>query len=110
MLTQPLGTWSFAGNNCTATLDFDWGRSVNISLRWSREPGPTEHEHLALILPDIVGAALDAVWVGAATCETVLELIADGRVCRSGIKDGLFEYEALGQNPPGAALHGKENA
>jgi hypothetical protein len=92
MLTRTLGTWQIAGNPCTATLAIDRPRSINISLEWGREPGPTEIEHLDVTLPDIIEAALGPVEQFAAICESLLELIADGRICRVGIKDGLFVY------------------
>jgi hypothetical protein len=98
MLEKTLGTWQIAGSDCTASLGFDWGRSVNISLQWSREPGPVQHEHLALILPDIVRTALSFLEDGAALCEGVLDAIAEGRMCRSGIEDELFTYEAVDRN------------
>ena len=95
MLERTLGTWQIAGSDCTATLDFDWGRSVNILLQWSREPGPVQHEHLTLILPEIVSSALSFIEEGAALGERVLDAIAEGRLCRSGIEDELFTYEAI---------------
>jgi len=108
MVEKTLGTWQIAGSNCTATLDFDWGRSVNISLQWSRQPGPVENEQLALMLPDIIRSALQFVEEGAALCEGVLDAIAEGRVCRSGIKDGVFLYEAIERHPQDGALPSKD--
>ena len=95
MLTRTLGTWQIAASDCTATLDFDRGRSVTISLQWSREPGPIEHEHLAALLPDILKSALESVEQSAAMFERVLDAIANGRICRSGVEDGVFTYEAI---------------
>jgi hypothetical protein len=100
MLTRTLGSWQIADNTCTATLAIDRPRSINITFEWSREPGPTEIEHLDVVLPDIVGSALEAVEQFAAMCEAVVDLIADGRVCRIGIKDELFVYAATEQGPP----------
>jgi hypothetical protein len=99
MVESTLGTWQIAGSSCTATVDFDWGRSVNISLQWSRQPGPMEHEQLALALPEIIRAAVQFVEERAALCEGVLDAIADGRVCRSGIEDDVFLYEAIDRYP-----------
>ena len=99
MLNQNLGTWQIAGSDCTATLDLDWGRSVTISLQWSREPGPVEHEHLAVLLPDILKSALESVEESAAMFERVLDAIAKGRVCRSGVEDEVFTYEAIDRDP-----------
>jgi hypothetical protein len=48
-----------------------------------------------LILPDIVRSALSFVEEGAALAERVLDAIAEGRMCRSGIEDELFMYEAI---------------
>ena len=99
MSETTLGTWNIGGSDCTAALDFDWGRSVNISLKWSREPGPVEHEHLAVILPDILKSALESVEESAAMFKRGLEAIAEGRMCRSGIEDGVFLYEAINEYP-----------
>jgi hypothetical protein len=99
MLTRTLGTWQIAANTCTATLSIDRPRSINISLDWASEPGPTEIEHLNVALPEIVGSALEAVEQFATMCEAILDLIADGRVCRAGIKNGLFVYATTESGP-----------
>ena len=109
MLEKTLGTWQIAGSYCTATLDFDWGRSVNISLQWSREPGPLQREHLTLILPDIVRSALSFVDEGAALAERVLDAIAEGRIYRSGIEDEVFTYEAIDSDRRPNALTPEED-
>jgi hypothetical protein len=103
-----LGTWRIADSDCTAALDFDWGRSINISLQWSREPGPVEHERLTLILPDIVRSALNYIEKGAALCEGVLEAIAGGLMCRSGIEDEMLTYEAIHPDAQHDALPGED--
>lgn len=100
MLTKTLGSWQIADNTCTATLAIDRPRSINISLEWSREPGPTEIEHLDVVLPDIVGSALEAVEQFAVMCEAIVGLIAVGDLCRIGIKDGRFIYAATDREPP----------
>jgi len=101
-VTRTLGTWQIAGNTCTATLAIDRPQSINISLEWAREPGPTEIEHLSLTLPDIMESALEAVQRSAEISEALLELIADGRIYRDGIKDGVFLYAAIeSEQPPG---------
>ncbi len=84
----------------TATLAIDRPRSINISLEWAREPGPTEIEHLDVTLPDIVGSALEAVEQFATMCEALVDLIGDRRICRIGIKDGLFLYAGTDSEPP----------
>jgi hypothetical protein len=100
MLNKNLGTWQIAGSDdCTATLDFDWRRSVTISLQWSCEPGPVEHEHLAVLLQDILKSALDSLGESAAMFERVLDAIAKGRICRSGVEDEVFTYEAIDRDP-----------
>jgi hypothetical protein len=100
MLTRTLGSWQIADNTCTATLVIDRPRSINITFEWRREPGPTENEHLNVILPDIVASALEALEEYAAFCQATLGLIGDGKVCRIGIRDGLFIYAATHQERP----------
>jgi hypothetical protein len=103
MLTAALGSWQIADNMCTATLVIDRPHSINISLEWSRQPGPTEIEHLNVALPEIVGSALESVEQFATMCQAILDLIADGRLCRIGIKDGLFVYASTDAEPPSPA-------
>jgi hypothetical protein len=94
-ITKPLGTWKIADNTCDATLALERPRSISISFEWGHEPGPAEHEHLGVILPDIVRSALQSVEEYAAICQAIQVLLADGRICRTGIRDGQFVYEAV---------------
>ena len=105
MLTEILGRWQIADNTCTATLTVDRPSSVNISFEWSREPGPSENERLNVILPEIVDAALEILEECAALSRATLDLIADGKLCRVGIEDGLFLYARTdqGRSPDGDA-------
>jgi hypothetical protein len=80
-------------------LSINAPRAITISLEWSRDPGPTENEHLHIALPDIVAAALDAVEKLAEMSEAIQHLVAEGKVCRIGIKDGLFVYGATHAGP-----------
>jgi len=75
-------------------LSVDRPRVITIFLLWCRNTGPTENEHLQIVLPDIMEAALDAVIQLAEIGETIQQLVADGRVCRIGIRDGAFVYAA----------------
>jgi hypothetical protein len=81
-------------------LSVDRPRAITISLKWSREPGPTENEHLETVLPDIMEAALDAVGQLAEIGEALQQLVADGKVCRIGIRDGAFVYAATEPGTP----------
>ena len=94
VVTTSLGTWQIAGNDCTATLVMDRPRSINIALEWDREPGPAETEHFNLALPDIMESAFQVVQRAAAISEALVDLIADGQICRIGIKNGVFVYGA----------------
>jgi hypothetical protein len=98
--TEYLGSWQIAGNTCEATLLMDRPRSITISFEWNREPGPTENEHLAMALPDIVASALETVEQLAALCEEIQHLIAEGKLCRIGIRDGLFVYARTDADAP----------
>jgi len=100
MTNKYLGTWQIAGNTCEAILSVDRPRSITISFDWSRDPGPTENEHLARALPDIVGSALESVEELAAIVEHIQDLVAEGSICRIGIRDGLFVYAATGLETP----------
>ena len=91
-LIRPLGAWKIAGNTCHATLSVDRPRSMTVSLEWNREPGPTENEQLDFALPGIVAAACAAVEEIASISGIVRDLIAQGKVYRSEIKDGWFGY------------------
>jgi hypothetical protein len=104
MLNTCLGAWQIAGNTCEATLSVDRPRSINIGLVWTREPGATENEHLSTVLPEIVKSALDAVEQLAEITETILDLIAQGKVCRIGIKEGFFVYAATDRDMPNGTL------
>jgi hypothetical protein len=79
---------------CETTLSIDGPRSITISLEWSRDPGPTENEHLDLVLPGIVMLALDAVEELAGIGEAIRQLVAEGKLCRIGTRDGSFVYAA----------------
>jgi hypothetical protein len=109
VLSKYLGTWQIAGNTCEATLSVDRPRSITISFEWSRDPGPTENEHLEMALPDIVGAAGEAVEELAAIGEAVQGLIAEGRICRIGIRDGLFVYAATDPDTPDGTFTGEHD-
>jgi hypothetical protein len=100
MLIETFGRWQIADNVCTAILTVDRPRSISISFEWSREPGPTENEHLNIILPDIAASALEVLDECAALSRATLDLIADGKLCRIGIKDGLFLYALTDQAQP----------
>jgi hypothetical protein len=100
VISKNLGAWQIAGNTCEAILSVDRPRSITISLEWRRAPGPTENEHLELALPDIVGSALEAVEELAAIGEAIQDLIAEGKVCRIGIRDGLFIYASTTVDTP----------
>jgi len=99
-LIRPLGAWKVAGNTCHATLSVDRPRSLSIALEWSREPGPTENEQLDFVLPHIVGTACAAVEEIASISQIVVDLIAEGKVYRSEIKDGWFGYSATDSEDP----------
>jgi hypothetical protein len=96
-----LGVWPIAGNTCEATLSVDRPWSIGISLKWSRDPGPSEKEHLDTVLPEIVGSAREAVRELAAIGEAIQGLIAEGKMCRIGIRDGLFVYALTNPDSPG---------
>jgi hypothetical protein len=100
VLSTHLGTWQIAGNTCEAILLLDRPRSITISLEWGRGPGPTENEHLRLALPDIVGSALEVIERLAAISEAIQGLVAEGKLCRIGIRDGSFIYAATDPNTP----------
>jgi hypothetical protein len=102
VLSTNLGSWQIAGNTCEAILSVDRPRSITISLKWSREPGPAENEHLETVLPDIMEATLDAVGQLAEIGEAIQQLIADGKVCRIGVRDGAFVYAATKPGTPDA--------
>src|SRR5262245_9577396 len=102
VLNTSLGTWQIAGNTCEAMLSVDRPRANTISFKWSREPGPNEHEHLDAVLPDIMEAALDAVGQLAEIGEAIQQLVADGKVCRIGIRNGAFVYAATTPGTPNA--------
>jgi hypothetical protein len=104
VLSTNLGTWQIAGNACEATLSVDRPRVITISLAWSRDPGPTENEHLQIALPDIVEAALDAVEQLAGIGEAIQQLLADGKICRIGTRDGAFVYAATDADKPDDTL------
>jgi hypothetical protein len=94
VLSRYLGSWPIAGNTCEATLSVDRPRSITISFEWSHDPGPSENEHLAIALPDIVAAASQAVEELAALVATMQDLLITGKICRIGIRDGCFIYAA----------------
>jgi hypothetical protein len=71
--------------------------------------GPTENEHVEIALPDIVAAALDAVENLAESSKAIQHLVAEGRICRTGIKDGLFLYGATHAGTTGGAGEGMSN-
>ena len=102
MISTNLGSWQIAGNTCEAMFSVDRPRAITISFEWSREPGPTENEHLQIVLPDIMEAALDAVQQLAGIGEAIQQLVADGKVCRIGIRDGAFVYAATKPDTPDA--------
>src|SRR5262249_51057975 len=97
-----LGSWPVAGNTCAAVLSVDRPRALTISFEWSRDPGPTENEHLDIVLPDIMEAALDAVEQLAGIGQALQQLVADGKLCRIGIRDGAFVYAAPEPDTPDA--------
>ena len=92
MLSTCLGAWQIAGNTCEATLSVDRPRSISIGLKWSREPGPIDNEHLAIALPEIVESALHAIEELAEISEAIQSLLAEGKICRIGIREGCFVY------------------
>jgi hypothetical protein len=65
--------------------------------------------HCAQALPDIVAVALDAVEKLAAASEAIQHLVAEGNVCRIGIKDGLFVYCLTHAGPTEGASEGMSN-
>jgi hypothetical protein len=83
-------------------LSLDRPRAITVSFKWSRDPGPTENEHLQMVLPDILEAALSAVEQLAGIGEAIQQLVADGKICRIGIRDGLFVYAATEPGSPQA--------
>jgi hypothetical protein len=102
VISTNLGSWQIAGNTCDAVLSVDRPRAITISFEWGREPGPTENEHLEIVLPDIMEAALNAVEQLAGIGEAIQELVANGKVCRIGIRDGAFVYAATEPGMPDA--------
>jgi hypothetical protein len=100
VFTKYLGAWQIAGNTCEATISVDRPRAITISFAWTRDPGPTENEHLELVLPDIVGSALDVIEHCAAMGEAIQDLIAEGKLCRIGIRDGLFVHARTDADRP----------
>jgi len=109
LFSTNLGTWQIAANTCQATLSIDARRTITISLEWTRDPGPTENEHVEIALPDIVAAALDAVENLAETSKTIQHLVAEGKICRIGVKDGLFLYGATHAGTTDGAGDGMSN-
>jgi hypothetical protein len=109
VLSRYLGAWQIAGNTCEATLSVDRPRSITISFEWSRDPGPTENEHLQTALPDIVGSALEALEEFASISEAIQGLIAEGKVCRIGLRDGLFVYATTDRDTPDDTLTGEHD-
>jgi hypothetical protein len=49
-----------------------------------------------------VKTALDAVEQLAGIGEAILQLVAEGKLCRIGIRDGLFVYAATDPDTPDA--------